>query len=177
MGTWAFAGTPETLEFNFRGQNTSHWRVLYISKNYQCLDVEKMGSHEPFGHLQHKLCQKERPGVKLLVWLPTIKSWELTWPWCVQVECDTSLESSWQGLELCFGPHCDWSFAQKVMRPQSRGSLGCWNFRTKNHLNVTLWRVAEYTIWRKVVPSLEFGPWWVLWVQSRLWLVLALQVF
>jgi len=36
----------------------------------------KMALHRPFGHLQHKLWQKERPGVKLPVWLPTIKSRE-----------------------------------------------------------------------------------------------------
>ncbi len=37
-----------------------------------------MASHEPFGHFQHKLWQKEGSKVKLAVWLPTIKSWELT---------------------------------------------------------------------------------------------------
>jgi hypothetical protein len=35
--------------------------------------MSKMGSHESFGHLQHELWQKERPKVKLAVWLPTIK--------------------------------------------------------------------------------------------------------
>jgi hypothetical protein len=30
MGTWEFVGTPEISEFNCRGQNTSHWSVLYI---------------------------------------------------------------------------------------------------------------------------------------------------
>jgi hypothetical protein len=35
---------------------------------------------------------------------------------------------------------------------------------------------AENTIWGKVVASLEFGPWWVLWVQSCSWLVLAPRV-
>ncbi len=27
--------------------------------------MSKMGSHDPFGHLQHKLWQKERLGVKI----------------------------------------------------------------------------------------------------------------
>jgi hypothetical protein len=36
---------------------------------------------------------------------------------------------------------------------------------------------AEYTIWRKVVASPESGPWWVLWVRGRPWLVLTLKVF
>jgi hypothetical protein len=30
MGTWESFGTPESLEFNCNGQNTSHWSVLYI---------------------------------------------------------------------------------------------------------------------------------------------------
>jgi hypothetical protein len=55
--------------------------------------MSKMGSHEPFGHLQHKLWQKERLGVKLAIWLPTIKSRELTRPQCMQVECNTPLEA------------------------------------------------------------------------------------
>jgi hypothetical protein len=29
--------------------------------------IFKMGSHDPFGHLKHKLWSKERPGVKLAV--------------------------------------------------------------------------------------------------------------
>jgi hypothetical protein len=30
IGTWESSGTPETWEFNYRGQNTLHWDVLYI---------------------------------------------------------------------------------------------------------------------------------------------------
>jgi hypothetical protein len=29
--------------------------------------MSKMGSHDPFGHLTHKLWSKEEPGVKLAV--------------------------------------------------------------------------------------------------------------
>jgi len=42
-----------------------------------------MSSHDPFGHLKHKLWPKERSGVKLAVWLPTIKSRESTWFPCM----------------------------------------------------------------------------------------------
>jgi hypothetical protein len=31
----------------------------------------KMGLHDPFGHFKHKLWPKEKPGVKLPIWLPT----------------------------------------------------------------------------------------------------------
>ncbi len=30
MGTWEASRTPESLEFDCKGQNTSHWGVLYI---------------------------------------------------------------------------------------------------------------------------------------------------
>jgi len=30
IGTWESSGTPEISKFNCRGQNTSHWGVLYI---------------------------------------------------------------------------------------------------------------------------------------------------
>jgi hypothetical protein len=39
-----------------------------------------MASQEPFGHLKHKIWSKERPGVKLALWLPTTKSQESTHP-------------------------------------------------------------------------------------------------
>jgi hypothetical protein len=38
------------------------------------------------------------------------------------------------------------------------------------------WSGAEYIIWGKVVASPESGPWWVLWVRGRPWLVLVLKV-
>ncbi len=31
------------------------------------MEMSKMGSHDPFGHLKHKLWPKERPGIKLAV--------------------------------------------------------------------------------------------------------------
>jgi len=40
IGTWESSGTPETSKFNYRGQNTSHWGVLYSIGNYQSVDVE-----------------------------------------------------------------------------------------------------------------------------------------
>jgi hypothetical protein len=37
-----------------------HWKAI---ETY----MSKMGSHDPFGHLKHKLWPKERPGVKLAI--------------------------------------------------------------------------------------------------------------
>jgi hypothetical protein len=44
----------------------------------------------------------------------------------VQVECNTRLESSRWGLQLCFRPHCNRRFVEEVMHPQSRGISGLW---------------------------------------------------
>jgi hypothetical protein len=41
--------------------------------------MSKMGSHDPFAYLKHKLWLKERSRVKLPIWLPTTKSQESHW--------------------------------------------------------------------------------------------------
>jgi hypothetical protein len=84
--------------------------------------MSKMGSHEPFGHLKHKLWQKERLGVKLTIWFLTTESQKSTRPRCVQVECDTSLESFQQELQIFFRPHPHRRFEKKIMTSQSGGS-------------------------------------------------------
>jgi len=53
----------------------------------------EMGSHDPFGHLKHKLLPKERPGVKLAILLPTTNSWESPRFLYVQVTYNILLES------------------------------------------------------------------------------------
>ncbi len=100
-----------------------------------------MGSHDPFEHLKQKLWPKERSGVKLTIWLLTIKSQESPWFPCVQVDCDISLKSSWKGLQLCFRPNLNRRPAHKVMGPQSHGRPNLGNFgtkcpKTKCHLDV-----------------------------------------
>jgi hypothetical protein len=89
-----------------------------------------MALYEPFWHLQHKLWQKEGPGVKLAVWIPTTKSRESTWPRCVQVECDTPLESSQGELQVCFRPHPNRRSEQRVMNSQNPESPNRDNFGT-----------------------------------------------
>jgi hypothetical protein len=100
--------------------------------------MSKMSSHGPFGHLQHKLCAKEGPGVKLAVWLLTTKSRESTRPRCVQGECNTPLESSQGELQVCFRPRPNRRFEQRVMtswspESQNRDSIGTppWESRDK----------------------------------------------
>jgi hypothetical protein len=89
-----------------------------------------MALHEPFGHLQHKLWSKERHGIKLTIWLPTIKSRESSRCRCVQVECDTPLESSWGELQVCFTPHLNRRSKLGVMSSQSPRSPNRDNFET-----------------------------------------------
>jgi hypothetical protein len=89
-----------------------------------------MASHEPFGHLQHTLWSKERPGVKLAIWLPTTKSRESTQSRCVQVECDTPLKSSQGELQVRIRPCPNRRSKWEVMNAQSPRSPNRDNFKT-----------------------------------------------
>jgi len=130
-----FQWTPESSGSDYRGENPLDWKKkLYHWKDIKT-HMSKMGLHDPFGHLKQKLWPKERLGVKLTVWLPTIKSQESTQFPCVQVACNIPLESSQQGLQLFFRPHLNRRYAHKVMGPQSCKSP---NFGTKCHLHVGL---------------------------------------
>jgi hypothetical protein len=92
--------------------------------------MSKMASHEPFRHLQSKLGAKERPGVKLAVWLPTTKSQESTSSWRHLKECDMVLESSWGELQLWFRPCSGPSLGRGVMSVQSPKTPTRDNFET-----------------------------------------------
>jgi len=134
-----------------------------------------MDSHEPFGHLQHKLWQKEGPRVKLAIWLPTTKSQESTQPWCVQMECDTPLENSQRELQVCFRPHPNQRSEQIIMNSQSprspnRNSFKTppWESRDKKPFGCGCHEVTQRMLYG--------GRWWVLGVQSCPWFVLAPRV-
>jgi len=155
-----------------------HWKALgtYISK---------MGFHNPFGHLKHKLWPKEGSRVKLAIWLLTTKSKKSPkFPW-FQVACDIPLDRSRQGLQLCSRPHFNRRSTHKVMGPQSCRNPSCKNFGTHTcesrekmpfHTKPS-WRGTKYTIRGKVVASPKSGPWWVLWVRICPWLVLTPKMF
>jgi len=89
----------------------------------------EMGLHDPFEYLRHKLLPKERSGAKMLIWLPSIKSWESLWNKCVQA-CHILLESSRWGLQFCFKTQFNRRLAQEVMALQSSGSFNFENFET-----------------------------------------------
>jgi hypothetical protein len=113
--------------------------------------MSKMGSHDPFGYLKHKLWPKERLGVNLSIWLSITKSQESTWfPW-VHVACSytvgklstratTFLQTSYQShvYTQSYGPiklqeSQLWEFQESHYfgTPKSLGSPG-----TKCHLGV-----------------------------------------
>jgi hypothetical protein len=81
-----------------------------------------MASHWQFGHLKPKLWAKERPRVKLAVWLPTTKSQESTSSRRRLEECNTKLESSRRELQDWFKTRPDPSSGWGVMAVQSSGS-------------------------------------------------------
>jgi hypothetical protein len=83
-------------KFRVWSQGSKHLALKCSLYRWKGLEVHmsKMASYESFGHLQQKLWSKEGPEIKLVVWLRTTKSRESTRLWCVQVECNTSLEIS-----------------------------------------------------------------------------------
>jgi hypothetical protein len=134
--------------------------------------MSKMGSHDPFGYLKHKLWPKERSKLKLPIWLPTTRSQESPQFTHVQVACHIPLKSYWWKLQLCFKHLLNQRFPQKVMGIQSCSNPHFGNFKTPN-LGVkiqndiwvqVLWPSAKNIIRGKVITSLQSGLWWILWV-------------
>jgi hypothetical protein len=96
MGTWESSGTPKTSKFDCKGQNTLPWDIPYIIRNLSKCKCQKspcMSHLDICSTSYYKKKGWEGPRIKLIVWLSTIKSWESTRPRCVQVECNTPLES------------------------------------------------------------------------------------
>jgi hypothetical protein len=124
VGTWSPLGLLKTQSL-IVGVKTPCIEVFFILlERSWSVNVQNGLAHKPFGHLQHKLWSKERSGVKLPVWLPTTKSRGLTRFWCVQVECDTLLKSSWGELQVCFRLH-----------PNQRSKLGVISFQSPRSSN------------------------------------------
>jgi hypothetical protein len=142
-----------------------------------------MASHESFGHLQHKLWQKEGSGVKLAIWLLTTKSRESTRPRCANGMWDTIGKLSTRATSLIQ------TSSQFEVWAKSYELTKSWESKPGQFQDSSLgvpgqkairmwvpWSNAENTTWGKVVASPESGLWWVLWIQSCPWLVLAPRV-
>jgi hypothetical protein len=137
-----------------------------------------MALHEPFRHLHHKLWSKEGPESNWQFDSRPLKvgnqldsgacRWSATHCWKLSRRVTTLVKTLSRSK---FG-------ARSYARPKSRESkLGQFWDSTLGVLGKrTIWmqvqqRAAENIIWRKVVASPEFGPWWVKWVQSSPWFV------
>jgi hypothetical protein len=180
-GNLGAAGTPEISEFDYKGQNALHCGVFHIIGKLlkrRCRKWARMShldicstsygknkgreSNWQFDSRQLKVENPPDPGAC---------KWSATHRWKILNE---SYKFAWdlipiRGLrkELWF---------RKVAGVQTRivsglllGSPGI-----KSHLDASaVERRREYYMGGKVVASPESEPWWVLWVQSCLWLVLA----
>ncbi len=121
MGTWESSGTPENSEFDFRGQNTLPWGVLYaVGKvlKHRCRKWPCMSHSDIFST---SYVEK--------------KGWESNWqfdsrPRCVQVECDKPLRSSQRELQVCFRPHPNQRSEQGVTSCQNPKNPNWDNFET-----------------------------------------------
>jgi hypothetical protein len=101
VGDLESSGTPECLEFDSRGQNTSHCSVLgVIGKVLKC----RCPKWPRVGHLD--ICSPsygQKKGRESnwkfdSVWLPTTKSRESTSSRHPILECDMALKSFWREL-------------------------------------------------------------------------------
>jgi hypothetical protein len=64
-----FRGRFQGSQLNWLKPFLYHWKALETH-------MSKMGLHDPFGYLKHKLWPKEGSGIKLPIWLSATKSWE-----------------------------------------------------------------------------------------------------
>jgi len=121
--------------------------------------MSKMGLQDPFGYLRHKLWPKERPGVKLWIWLLTMKSQESSWfccKWC-GTYCWKAIKEGYNfslDLTLIEGLHVK-LWASKVAKIPILGilRLQLGSPKTKCIWVLALWPSIENTIRRKVVAS------------------------
>jgi len=143
IGTWESSGTPKISEFNWRGQNTLHWGVLYIIgklSKCRCLKWAFMG------HLD--ICSTSY-GKK--------KGWESNWQfdsWPLKVKnrpdpgaCRWSATHRWKALEESYkfasylipirGLNKElWSHKVPGIQTRTISGLFFGSPRTKSHSNV-----------------------------------------
>jgi hypothetical protein len=152
--------TPKPSKSNCRRQNTLHWRILYIiGKLLKCRCLK-------WAHMTHldiyntSYGKKERPKVKLAIWLPTTKNQESTRLPCMMVACDTPLESFQRNLKLCFRPCPNRRSEHEVIAPQSCKSPNLGSFGT------SLWesrdkKSFECSLCGELQSILYGGRWWL----------------
>jgi hypothetical protein len=143
--------------------------------------MSKMGSHDPFQYLTHRLWPKERMGVKLEVWLPPTKSQESP----RFLACKWSATYYWKALNNGYNIFFNFIsirgsktklWAPKAVEVSTLGisELPLGGPKTKCHLGVS--PMAKHRIYYKGEGG-GFPQVRVLWVWVCPWLVLAPKVF
>jgi hypothetical protein len=133
--SWSPKWTPKFSERDFKGQNPSAWKFIYIIGKLlkrRCLKWARITHLDIWNtsYDQKKGRESNWQFDSRPIWLPTIKSQDSTQFRHVQAAWDIQLKSFRHRLQLCFRPHYNRRSAHKVMRPQSRGNPNYGNFRT-----------------------------------------------
>jgi hypothetical protein len=124
MGTWSPLGLPQ-LQSSIAEVKTPRLEVFFIPlERPWSVNVENYLAWTVWTFAAQVMVERRAGSqtVKLAVWFPTTKSRESTWSRCVQMECDTPLESSWGKLQVCFKPYPNPRFEPRAMSSQSFGS-------------------------------------------------------
>ncbi len=113
---WDLGVHRDSWNFRVRWQGSKHLTLRRYLYHWKAIKVQmsKMGSYDPFVHLQYNYGKK----IKLVVWLPTIKSRESTRSHWVR----HTLESSEWKLQLCYRPRPNQRYERRIIAPQSGGS-------------------------------------------------------
>jgi len=132
-----------------------------------------MASHEPFGHLQHKLWSKERVGSQISNLTPDHgKSRIDLTPVCTSGVRHTVWKLLRRATSFLQTSSQSEVWAESYELPKSRKS-NPWQFRDSplgvSRLKVIWMRVwwsnTKNTIWGKVVIFPKSGSWWIKWVR------------
>jgi len=135
--------------------------------------MSKMGLHDPFEYLKHKLWLKEGLGVKVSIWLLTIKSQELPWITCLQMVCKCYVTYFWKALNKGYNFALDLAsiggLHKKLRAFQTSGSFNFENFEIPNLgvMGKMTFGVTPMASHRKHckgeggdLPPPKSGPWW-----------------
>ncbi len=183
MGTWESTETFETLEFNCKGQNTSHRGIFYIIRKllkYRCrkwtcmshLDIcnisydKKKGQESDWQFDSQPLKVGNRPN-------PGVWRYSATHHWKV-FDHGYKFASNLIVIGGLQRKLCALKVARVPIVGISGFTLG--SPKTKNHLDVALVERCKVYYMGEGGGFPLVQAWWVLWVRNRPWLVLAPRV-
>jgi len=142
VDSWMFREWLQGSKPNSSKSSSYHWKAIETK-------MSKIDSHDPFGHLKHKLWPKEGLGVKLAIWLATTKNQESPQFRRVQVACRWCATYSWKAIDENYNFVSDFISIEglhiKLWGPKVTGvptlaisGLSLGSPGTKSHLDVGL---------------------------------------